>query len=99
VDAVQRLRSDPALRERLGSRARRDIAERQETASRAPYVEWLLSTLDRSDRVEKRREFARHLRWAERLNPVLMQLNGKAALARFVSRSAPPARGTENPSH
>ena len=99
VDAVQRLRSDPALRERLGSRARRDIAERQETASRAPYVEWLISTLDRSDRVEKRREFARHLRWAERLNPVLMQLNGKAALARFVSRSAPPARGTENPSH
>lgn len=84
--AVRRIREDAVSRDKLSSRARRDIAERQETAWEASYIPLLIESLDASSSIPYRNSHTRTLRWAELFNPVLIKLNAKASFRHFLGQ-------------
>jgi glycosyltransferase involved in cell wall biosynthesis len=86
VTALRRLRQSRERCLLIGDRARRDIAERQQTAHSAAFVDALIEFLEKGSRVQNRPQHAMQVQLFELFDPVLLRLNAKAAFEKIVQK-------------
>ena len=83
---MRRSAQDPALRRRLGERAARDIALRQETAWAGGWLDELVELLDRSTRPKLRRGLRARVMLQEIVDPTLRSANVSKLSRRWLPR-------------